>query len=1032
MVADLRHTVPSHWQMLAEKLNGGLLVTLNGRYVFVNQRLADMLGYTPQELIGTDIQKVVPPDQYKLMLEHHHRHIDGSDEDACYETVFITRAGDKLPVELRVSLTEWDGQPAGMALVRNIRERLRIGEACEESEIRYRSLFNDAPDMIHLVSPDGRIMDANQIELDKMGYSREEYVGMPLRDLIHPENLESSMAAVRQVFAGESLTEHETVMVSRDGTPIPVEVNATAFFIDGKAIYARSFIRDTSSRNRAEAALRASEEKFSRAFSAYPDVIVITRLVDGKILDVNEAFEPVTGWAMDEAIGKTTVALGYFEDVAERSQIVKTIQRDGRVRDMDLHLIHRSGEPRLASLSVEPVMIDDVSCLVSVVRDITETRATELELERYRLKLADAVEERTKQVREQAQIINQVQNAVISTDMDTRITSWNTGAASMFGYSADEVIGLTVFNLHAEDRHSLLKEEIVEPLQQEGYYETDSVMVRKNGDAFHVHLSLSMLKDENDQPAGMVAYVLDITDRIRAEQLLQKSEERFRAVFETMQDAYVQSDKNGKITMANPAAVRILGYDSADDILGADMAQDIYANPEDRQRLIEQLHLKGQLVSYEMTIKRKDGTIMLGESNLSLRRDKNGEPAGIEGTFRDISRRKKSEAVILAAKLEAESANRAKSEFLSSMSHELRTPLNAILGFGQLLEMNTQDASSKENIREIINAGKHLLALIEEVLDLSRIDSGNLVISLKNISLNQLLQECIALIAPLAQKRDIRIINNITTTSDYHIQVDNTRFKQVMLNLLSNAVKYNNEGGSITLQCESPVAGRLSISITDTGKGLNDEQLQRVFKPFDRAGAENTNIEGTGIGLVVTMRLIECMGGNISVTSRVGQGSTFSIEVNLNEDACQKKIIPEPLTRKPAIKEQGPVTVRTILYIEDNPANMRLVTRVITKRTPHTLISAHAASPGLDLAKTRKPDLILMDINLPGMDGYEALRLLQTDDTTRTIPVVAISANAMQNDIEQGLAAGFCHYLTKPVDIVKLLDIISTIFSEES
>ena len=273
----------------------------------------------------------------------------------------------------------------------------------------------------------------------------------------------------------------------------------------------------------------------------------------------------------------------------------------------------------------------------------------------------------------------------------------------------------------------------------------------------------------------------------------------------------------------------------------------------------------------------------------------------------------------------------------------------------------------------------------------------------------------------MVTKRDIRIINHISSDAQYIISADHTRFKQVLLNLLSNAVKYNRDEGSVILNCEVVTPERLRISVIDTGKGLSEDQQKKLFEPFERLGAEATAIEGTGIGLVISKRIIELMGGSIGLKSKQGQGSTFWIEINLAKSIGQTYSSPQ---RKQVLERQDTLinqSAKTILYIEDNPANLRLVEQVVGKQTHHMLISAPDASLGLQLANAQKPDLILLDINLPGIDGYEVLKRLQAHEECQNIPVIAISANAMNSDIQRGLAAGFKEYLTKPIDIEKLL-----------
>ena len=391
---------------------------------------------------------------------------------------------------------------------------------------------------------------------------------------------------------------------------------------------------------------------------------------------------------------------------------------------------------------------------------------------------------------------------------------------------------------------------------------------------------------------------------------------------------------------------------------------------------------------------------------------------------------------LVTARLAAENANRAKSEFLSSMSHELRTPLNAIMGFGQLLANTTvvlPEVKRLEFTRHIVNAGSHLLDLINEILDLARIESSSVMLSLEPVAIDDVLQECRTMIAPTAQRRHIRLL--FPQDLQERVIADRTRLRQVLLNLISNAVKYNRDSGSVTVDVRAGTSGNVRISIHDTGAGLRPDQLASLFQPFNRLGQEAGKVEGTGIGLVVTKRLVELMGGTIGVESTVGVGSVFSIEL---EAAAQA----QPPIAAPTGNEAGAAAPRAalalgetsplVLHVEDNPANLRLVREILEIRGDVRQISAPDARLGIDLARAHLPQIILLDINMPGMSGLEALAVLQADPVTARIPVIAITANAMAGDVSRGLAAGFFRYVTKPIDMNRLNDAVDAALTAAS
>jgi signal transduction histidine kinase/ActR/RegA family two-component response regulator len=444
---------------------------------------------------------------------------------------------------------------------------------------------------------------------------------------------------------------------------------------------------------------------------------------------------------------------------------------------------------------------------------------------------------------------------------------------------------------------------------------------------------------------------------------------------------------------------------------------------------------------YELTYIRKDGSRFPAIVSITALR---GDDDGIIGYLligTDNSTRKLVESELHAALTAADKANLAKSDFLSSMSHELRTPLNAILGFGQLLEsgLPAPTAVQKRSIEHILKAGWYLLELINEILDLALIESGKLTLSNEPVSLAEVIAECQAMVEPQARSRGIRMEFPLLAAPRF-IVADRTRLKQVLINILFNAIKYNRADGSVTVEAMPAAAGGIRISVRDTGLGLAPEQLGQLFQPFNRLGRESGPEEGTGIGLVVTKRLVDLMGGAMGADSVVGVGSTFWCEFHV---AAAPQFMAAPAgdaeAARPALPHGTPQ--RTLLYVEDNPANLELVGQLIERRGDLRMMSAADGMQGVECALANLPDVILMDINLPGINGTDAMQLLRANPSTAHIPIIALSANAIPRDIERGLEAGFFNYITKPIkvaefmnalDVALLLSQVATVPAEPS
>ncbi len=515
------------------------------------------------------------------------------------------------------------------------------------------------------------------------------------------------------------------------------------------------------------------------------------------------------------------------------------------------------------------------------------------------------------------------------------------------------------------------------------------------------------------------------------------------AILTSARFSIIATDAKGIIQLFNVGAERMLGYTAA-EVVNRISPSDIHDPQEVKERAealslelatpiapgFEALAFKASREiedSYELTYIRKDGSRFPAVVSITALHDEDGHIIGYLLIGTDNSVRKLVESKLNEAMAAAEKANRAKTDFLSSMSHELRTPLNAILGFAQLMESGTPPPTppQKRNLEQILKAGWYLLELINEVLDLAMIESGKVTLSREPVSLAELMLECRAMIEPQAQKRGIKVAYP-RFEAPLFVSADRIRMKQVLINLLFNAVKYNVPGGAVTVECTPAAAASIRISVRDTGAGLAPEQLAQLFQPFNRLGRQAGAEEGTGIGLVVTKRLVELMGGAIGADSVVGVGSVFWVELGLANTPVLVYPKAARAAAPPHAAAPGGAPLRTVLYVEDNPANLELVEQLIARRPDLHLLSAADGSLGVEFARAYQPDVILMDLNLPGISGNEAQQILRADPQTAHIPIIALSANAVPRDIEKSLKAGFFSYLTKPIKVERFMEALDT------
>ena len=640
----------------------------------------------------------------------------------------------------------------------------------------------------------------------------------------------------------------------------------------------------------------------------------------------------------------------------------------------------------------------------------------------------------------QTAILNSANFSSIATDDKGVIQLFNIGAERMLGYAAADVIN-RITPADFSDPQEIIQraqalsaefgtaiapgfETLVFKASRgiEDIYEL--TYLRKNGSRLPALVSVTALRDATNTIIGYLLIGTDNTARkqVEAQQRLRDQQFYTRSLIESIIDALITTDPAGVISDVNEQTVALTGR-SRKELIGTPFKQ-YFTDPLRAQQCIDRVLSEKTVTNYELTIDNPDRAGTVVSCNATPFYDRDRTLRGVIAVARDVTERKRLDLALLdtnlelqGAKVAAERANQAKSDFLSSMSHELRSPLNAILGFAQLVDSGSPPptAAQRDSIDQILQAGWYLLELINEILDLSLIESGKLSMSFEPMSLAEVLGDCQAMIEPQARKSGIAVAFREPGAALY-VQADRTRVKQLFVNLLSNAIKYNRVGGTVEVRCRPVPGERIRVSFQDQGEGLPPAKLAQLFQPFNRLGQEAGIEEGTGIGLVVCKHLVELMGGAIGVESTVGVGSVFWVDLMASSGlAVLADVAPLPTTGVANVALGTPQ--RTVLCVEDNPANLMLVARLLARRPDLQLISAKDGRRGIEMAHAAMPEIILMDINLPGISGLTALKILAGDPATAHIPVIALSANAMPHDIEKGLQAGFFRYLTKPIKI---------------
>ncbi len=922
--------------------------------------------------------------------------------------------------------------------LREARDQLAQANAKNEAFLRLAS------DGISILDGNGNVVGVSDSFCALLGYSRQESVGLNIAVWDARCDDRWSLPFFQRRLEDPTQTVIEARYRRRDGRLIDVEVSETPISLAGQTWLYHS-ARDITERKRVERELAeerqrlADQGRFTRQLIDTMPNAVFYKDENGRYLGCNRAFEEYLGIDREQLIGRTVYDLAPKELADKYFAADQDLFNRGGTQSYQAEVLYADGTRHDVAFYKATFNKADgtLGGLVGVMLDVTERSRMELALQR------------------QATFTRSVVDSVVdglavsyqtSTPPYVGFSVWNPAIQALSGYTLEEMNALGWYEalLAEPEQRERARQRMARVRDGEHLQGEEWTITRRDGEKRTLDVRTSFVTPPNGG-TQLLAVMRDVTAHKGAERALRYQRDLAQRYLDTVQSIMLALDEQGRITMINRAGSELLGY-TENELLGRDWFSTCLSQPEDVQtvRSVFRQVLAGgrETIRKEQNqVRGHNGGQRLIEWQHSPLSDGAGRVVGTLSSGIDITERRRDEIELerhrqhlealvrerthelSAAKEAAERANRAKSEFLSSMSHELRTPLNAIIGFTQMLEYDADlNPDQQDSVNEILTAGRHLLALINEVLDLARIEAGRIELSLETVEMATLIDECQHLIDPLAAPRGIAVSISVAAGATAH--ADRVRLKQALLNLLSNAVKYNRECGRVEVAVEThatPRGARLHIVVADSGVGIDPERLNDIFQPFTRLQTADSEIEGTGIGLTITKRLVTLMGGEIHAESEPDVGSRFTIDL----PAAAPVNLPATTVEATPIDDLAPVeNAYRILCIDDNPSNLKLITQVLSRLGHTQVVTARAPQIGIDLALAHRPALILLDINMPGMDGYQVLDVLKGELTTRTIPVVAITANALARDVERGKAAGFFDYITKPIDILRFRSVI--------
>jgi PAS domain S-box-containing protein len=886
----------------------------------------------------------------------------------------------------------------------------------------------------------GIILDVNSLVEKILGCSHEELVGKAIREIGFFKDITGSKDKFSELRQKKH-TRHENLPLETvNGRRINIELISKVYTEnDRKVIQWR--VREKTKRKNIGEELRESEEKFRMVFENVFDGISLYSEdpdpLKRKLFDCNDRYAVMAGRSREELLKLESLEgiQTALDNTANKNRLESL--ETGTAFLGTFSWIRPDGKENIIEYVGKPITWRGKKYMIGIDRDITGRKLEENKLIENEAKFHRTFDH------------SPVGSAFV--DLDQRFIKCNLAFCNFLGYKENELIGKAFSDITYPEDMELGKKELKQIVEGEiEYCSLRKRYLRKDGNIVWGRINIGLIRDANDKPLFYLPIIQDITEVMTIEAGLEKTRQELAVIkksadevsefaeslINTVREPLIALDKDLRVVKASRSFYEFFKVSSGETIgtLIYDLGNRQWDIPKLKELLETILPEKTTFDNYE--VEHDFSTIGKRIMLLNARKIQTGSEKEqvILLAIEDITERKKNENELAIAKAEAEQANAAKSEFLSRMSHELRTPMNSILGFAQLMDMGELNPNHKKGVNQILKNGKHLLELINEVLDIARIETGRVAVSLEPVEISQSILETIDIVRNLAEENHITVEPDASIINGLFVKADHQRFKQVLLNLITNAIKYNVKGGSVKVECkirkqvksienaEGRAENVIRISVIDTGKGIAKEYIEKLFNPFERIGAERTETEGTGLGLAISKKLVEAMSGKVGVESETGKGSAFWIELPQTEsqkdryERIREFEKPEAETTQPG---------RTVLYIEDNISNIQLVEEILkTHRPSIKLITNIYGNNAVKFAIDYKPDLILLDLDLPDIHGSEVIKLLQAEPVTSQIPVIILSADAFTKQIKQLMKTGAKDYLIKPIDVVNFLTVV--------